>query len=291
MNAIDRIAWLHRIVLSNPKLAALKVAVILADFCDSKTGKAWPGLHARLGRIVTQDGIRWLKENGFIYCMRDAYRGEPAVYKLDMPKGAPGVIPEGAEGAPNCTPLQEGAEGAEGAPNHHPLKGAEGAPNSSQRGAKKGAEGAPNCIPHPGSIHGMIQGEGEREPSVNAEKNHGTTPPLPPLVDNSQPPAETPEQRKARGREALTKALRKAGFPLPPGAVDEWADLLRGRGGCKTPAEASEGVAWIARKATQEGARITFAKHAGTLADLWAKILQDRRETGPGTGAGSAGAA
>jgi len=53
-----------------------------------------------------------------------------------------------------------------------------------------------------------------------------------------------------------------------PGKITEWADLMQGRGGCKSASEALEGIAWIVKEGKRAGIAIAYAKDAG--ADRWA---------------------
>jgi hypothetical protein len=122
--------------------------------------------------------------------------------------------------------------------------------NSSMKGLARGLEGASEGLPSPsGKGKGNGEGEGERE---------------------QEPPAKKPSNRQA-----LAKTLRRLGLRATeakngiPGTLDEWGDMMQGRGGCQTPEEVLTGIAWIVDEAARSGIKVEYAKHAAGLADKW----------------------
>jgi hypothetical protein len=103
------------------------------------------------------------------------------------------------------------------------------------------------------------KGVGESAPAA-------ASPPTPPLE---------PTGSKSN-REALSRKLRRLGIPSNDQAVQEWADMMQGRGKCKTPAQVLDGIAWIirARPATK------YAREAPDLADQWAAKVAAQDEGG-----------
>jgi hypothetical protein len=91
--------------------------------------------------------------------------------------------------------------------------------------------------------------------------------------------ATTHTPSKIANREALAKCLRRLGLRATedaggiPGTITEWADLMQGRGRCRTPEQALQGIRWIVEQAKVAGIPCEYAKHAGPLADRWAKMM------------------
>ncbi len=109
-----------------------------------------------------------------------------------------------------------------------------------------------------------MQGIGNRTEQIHK----GEVEPTPALTDPG-----------AANREALAKTLRRLGLNVipprgdSPGTVREWADVMQGVGGCTAPGEVLRGILWIMAEAKKTGAVVEYAKHARSLAERWAKVL------------------
>jgi hypothetical protein len=93
------------------------------------------------------------------------------------------------------------------------------------------------------------------------------------MVSGEPIPSESVRQRN---REALAKAIRRGGLPADDKAVQEWADLLVGVGGCKNLNDALLAFRWITKR--PEGATISYARQAKALAAKFKSQVIDKPE-------------
>jgi len=124
---------------------------------------------------------------------------------------------------------------------------------------------------HPGTVLGLNQN--------NAPTPSPSPSPAVGVSSGAQARVIPPTPAKHSNREALAKCLRRLGLRATedsmgvPGTITEWADLMQGRGGCRTPEQVLQGIRWIVEQAKTAGVECQYAKHAPALADRWAKMM------------------
>lgn len=94
--------------------------------------------------------------------------------------------------------------------------------------------------------------------------------------DGAQPSPAAPSKPVLTAGEVLTRALRKMGLDACKSAMQEWGDMLTGRGKCRNVDEVVEALVWIVDHARRDGLTVKYAKHAAQLADAWAANRRSR---------------
>jgi hypothetical protein len=108
------------------------------------------------------------------------------------------------------------------------------------------------------------------------------------MGDTKRQEAEAERQaRKAKAREQLATALRRAGMPAGQEALTEWADLLQGIARCQSVGECCHAIQWISQQRSTKGERIKYARDAGELAELWGRRKAEMAEEAAPAGQGA----
>lgn len=134
----------------------------------------------------------------------------------------------------------------------------------------------PDCPPGAGEVPSNHPRTEQLEQQEGREGNGTAAAPAGQQPATPAPP--TPNGVKRKNREALAKLLRRLGLRATEDTITEWADLMQGRGGCKTADEALEGIAWIVQAGKRAGVAVAYAKDASSLSDQWAELLKLERK-------------
>lgn len=146
----------------------------------------------------------------------------------------------------------------------------------------------------PENDHGGTEVRPESDGSQSEVRRESPSLTLSPSPSPSPAVALSPDARKIpptppknSNREALAKCLRRLGLRATedsmgaPGTITEWADLMQGRGMCRTPEQVLQGIRWIVEQAKIAGVECKYAKHAPAYADRWGKMMAKAIPTAP----------